>query len=136
MIIRLPWIREIDTLNLPNDFEELVKESFKGFTKGTATQYKFVDKLLYLDNVRKFYTRTDNSEAAVDALIMSEVRCCLEEGEMPDAEDILSLEFMEQCYNAGFRPFKDEYERYSSRDNEETLKAILKIIQIVVDYED
>lgn len=136
MIIKLPWIREIDTLSLPNDFEELVKQSFREFTEGTAEQYRFADKLLYLDNIRKFYTRRDDDEAAVNALVMSDVRYCLEDGEMPETRDILSLEFMERCYNAGFRPFKDEYERYSSSDNDKTQQAILKIIQIVVNYEE
>ncbi len=39
MIIRLPWVNPIDTLNLPEDFEDQVKESFKEFTKWTSRDY-------------------------------------------------------------------------------------------------
>lgn len=35
MIINLPWIEPIDTQNLPENFEELVKKSFREFTRGT-----------------------------------------------------------------------------------------------------
>lgn len=135
MIIRLPWVQEINTLDLPDNFDELVRESFQKFTEGTAKEYRFEDKLLYLDNIRRSYARIDNAEASVNELIMGEVRYNLENGEMPDAEDILSLEFMEKCYDAGFRPFRTAYEG-CYKDNEETLKVILKIIQIVVNYEE
>lgn len=137
MIIRLPWIESINTLYLPDNFEELVKESFRKFTEGTAKEYRFEDKLLYLDNIRKFYTRVDDSEAAVNALIMSGIRYNLEHNrEMLDVDEILSLDFMERCFDAGFRPFRMNYEKNSYKDNQETLKAILKIIQIVVNYEE
>lgn len=137
MIIRLPWIESISTLCLPDNFDELVKESFRQFTEGTAKEYRFEDKLLYLDNIRRVYTRADDSEAAVNALIMSDIRYNLEhDREMPDTDEILSLDFMERCFDAGFRPFRTVYEKHSNRDNEETLKAILKIIQIVVNYEE
>lgn len=57
-----------------------------------------------------------------------------EYGEMPDKDEILSVEFMEHCYDEGFRPYRQQYETDSSSANEKTLKVILKIIQIIVDY--
>ena len=65
MIINLPWVEQINTLCLPKDFEEQVKTSFKKFTEGTSKQYTFEDKLLYLDNLRRGYLRTDNTEASI-----------------------------------------------------------------------
>lgn len=48
MIIQLPWIESLDTLNLPNDFEDRVKESFGKFTRETNKDYTHEDKLLYI----------------------------------------------------------------------------------------
>lgn len=70
MIIRFPWIREIDTLDLPENFEQLVEESFRRFTEGTAKDYRFEDKLCYLDNLRERYlSGGEDDEEAVTRLI-------------------------------------------------------------------
>lgn len=55
MIIKLPWIEPIDSLQIPDNFDGLVKKSFEKFTEGTREEYRFEDKLLYLDNLRKHY---------------------------------------------------------------------------------
>ena len=137
MIINLPWIKPIDTQALPENFEELVKKSFHEFTKGTRKEYQHEDKLRYLDNLRKAYLREDNTEKAVRNIVSRETMYQLEEyGEMPDTGDILSVEFMETCYDEGFRPFYDHYNEVSGDINSETLSIILDIIRIVVNHEE
>lgn len=137
MIINLPWVEPIDTLDLPENFEELVKKSFREFTKGTNIDYRHEDKLLYLDNLRKAYLREDNTEKAVKNIVAEETMYRLKEyGEMPYADDILSVEFMETCYKEGFRPFYDHYDEVSANRNSEDLSVILNIIKIVVNYEE
>lgn len=137
MIIKLPWIEPIDTLDLPENFEELVKKSFREFTRGTKKEYRHEDKLLYLDNLRKAYLREDNPEKAVRNLVSKETMYQLEEyGEMPDTGDILSVDFMETCYKEGFRPFYYPYDEVSGDRNSKTLSVILDIIKIVVNYEE
>lgn len=135
MIIKLPWIEQIDSLQIPDNFDGLVKKSFEKFTEGTREEYRFEDKLLYLDNLRKHYISKKTTREAVEQLISEAVMYQLDEyGEMPDKDEILSVEFMERCYDEGFRPYRQQYETYSSSANEKTLKVILKIIQIIVDY--
>lgn len=137
MIINLPWIEPIDTQRLPENFEELVKKSFREFTKGTNIDYRHVDKLLYLDNLRKAYLREDNTEEAVRNIVSEKTMYYLEEyGEMPDTGDILSVEFMEICYKEGFRPFFSHCYENSPIKNSKTLSVILSIIKIVVNYEE
>lgn len=137
MIINLPWVEPINTQNLPENLEELVKKSFREFTKGTRKEYQHEDKLLYLDNLRKAYLREDNTEKAVRNLVSGETMYYLEEyGEMPSTEDILSVDFMETCYKEGFRPFYDYYDEVSGSRNSEALSVILDIIKIVVNYEE
>lgn len=137
MIINLPWVEPINTQKLPENLEELVKKSFREFTKGTRKEYQHEDKLLYLDNLRKVYLREDNTEKAVRNIVSGETMYYLEEyGEMPNTEDILSVDFMETCYKEGFRPFYDHYDEVSANRNSEALSVILNIIKIVVNYEE
>lgn len=137
MIINLPWIEPIDTQNLPENFERLVEKSFREFTKGTRKEYRHVDKLMYLDNLRRAYLREDNDEKAVRNIVSGETMYYLEEyGEMPSTEEILSVDFMEKCYKEGFRPFRDHYGETSENKANKTLSVIIDIIRIVVNYEE
>lgn len=136
MIIRLPWINPIDTNNVPSNFDELVKESFKKFTDGTSDDFTFLDKLYYIDNLRKIYLREDNTELSVRNLIRDMVMYHLEEyNDLPETSEILDVEFMERCYDEGFRPFYYEWDKTSSSRNYMIQKIILRIIQIVVNYD-
>lgn len=136
MKINLPWVEPIDTLSLPDDFEARIKLSFKKFTDGTAKEYQFEDKLLYLDYLRRYYLREDREpEEAVKKMIGDAVVYHLDTyGESLSAEEILSTEFMAAAYEGGFRPLRDTYEPYSSSDNTATLKVILDIVRIIVNY--
>lgn len=138
MKINLPWVAPINTLNLPDDFKARVRSSFKQFTEGTSKEYQFEDKLLYLDNLRQYYLRKDKSpEDAIKTMIGDAVVYQLDNyGESLSADEILSTEFMEAAYEKGFRPLRDAYEPYSSSDNTATLKVILDIVKIIVNYSD
>ena len=138
MIIRLPWIREIDTLDLPENFEQLVEESFRRFTEGTAKEYRSEDKLCYLDNLRERYlSGGEDDEEAVTRLIGEAFKYNLEEyGEVLEKDDLLSVEFMTQCYSEGSRRFCRQYDKRSHSRDLQTRKVILRIIQIVVNYSD
>lgn len=46
----------------------------------------------------------------------------------------IRIDFMEECYNAGFRPLRDKWDSYSKSRNDEIHKLILRIIKIVVEY--
>ena len=69
MILKLPHIKTIDTLNIPENFEGLVKESFRIFTEMTAKEYTFEDKMMYLDNLRGFLHPKDAEESVKDLIL-------------------------------------------------------------------
>ena len=132
MIIKLPWIEAIDTESLPENFEELVRTSFLRFTKGTREEYRFVDKLLYFDNLRTSYTRNDETdEEAVTRFLGELLRYKLENNIEFSLEDLYSTEYMEMIFKEGNRPFKAEYDKWSSSGNYRILKTISEIIRIV-----
>ena len=139
MMIYLPWIDPIDTENLPEDFEAQVKMSFGKFTEGTNRDYTHVDKLMYLDNLRRYYLRGKHqkyTEDYVNDIMKKTFEYSLDEyGEIPDKEEFLSIEFMGSCFDYGFFPFRDQYDRDSSSRNNTVLKVILEIIRIVIHWE-
>ena len=135
MKIYLPHIDPIDTDRLPENLEELVKQSFEKFTHGTREEYQFEDKLLYLDNLREGYINRLGTRDLVENLSKEEVVYQLEEyGEMPDTEEILSIDFMVRCYDAGFRPFRRDYDSVSFSRNKKIMKTIYRIIKAVIEY--
>lgn len=134
MKIRLPWIEPINLLDLPKNFDYLVMKSFHDYTEGTAKAYEYEDKLVYLDSLRKFLHPGDADEC-VRELVKERVDYEMSEyGNIPDRGDFFSVEFMEECFDKGFRPYRDKYDHYSHSRNEEILKAILRIIQLVANY--
>ena len=47
--IELPRGVVVDVFNLPDDFEERIIESFKDYTSKMAKEYRYRDKLSYID---------------------------------------------------------------------------------------
>jgi hypothetical protein len=133
MIIKLPHVEAIDTLNIPDDFEKRVYESFKKFTEMTSKDYTFEDKLMYLDNLRNFLHPGD-AEQTVKNIILHNTEFQLDEyGDFPDKDDFFSLEFMCECFEAGNKKFRFMYEN-SSCNNDKTHKVIFEIIKIIVNW--
>lgn len=137
MIIRLPHVEPIDTLNLPKDFNERVKYSFGKFTEMTAEDYTDEDRLLYLDNLRLHYIRRFEAEEEVKCTIIDRTEYELtENGDFPDKEDFWSFGFMAECYELGQSSgkFRNQYYEKNHRDNDKTMKVIAAIVKIVMNW--
>lgn len=52
MIIALRRGVTVDPMKLPEDFEQQVQEAFREYTKGTAPEYRYQDKLKFIDDFR------------------------------------------------------------------------------------
>ena len=137
MIIKFPETGyELNTLNPSEDFEERIKEVFAEFTEGTSEEYTFADKLEFLDLLRVYiYGNADDYEIVED-LIMDHAKYELSEFfRLPDKDDYRSIEFMTKCARQGFRPFYICGKEKSSSLNDKTQKTILRVIQIIVNWE-
>ena len=144
MKIKLPWIKPFDTLALPDDFEDQIRESFKKYTRGTSTRYTWKDKMLYISHLPLIFKGMIDlpdyiiADKEVKNLIHCELDYKLdEEDDVLDRDDIYSFEFMCQCFIDGMkcvRPLQ-EYESYSSSTNDETQKVMFRIMQIVMNWE-
>lgn len=144
MQIKLPYVERFDTLDLPDDFEDRVKESFGRFTVGTNTRYTWKDKMLYISRLPMYFKNTigtwddDIAENEIKNTLHHQLDHKLdEEDDVLDRNDIYSFEFMCQCFVDGMRYVRplQEYESYSSSKNDETEKVMFRIMQIVMDWE-
>ena len=136
MIIKLPHIEAIDTLNLSEDFDEKVKYSFQKFTEETNKDYVDEDKLLFLDRLRTSYVGLLNAGAEMEDILSENIVTQIEDGDFPDKSEYFCFEYMVYCYERGrndsnFR--RKNYEKYDSK-NKETIKVIAQIIRIVMNW--
>ena len=144
MRIKLPYVERFDTLDLPDDFEDQVKESFGRFTVDTNTRYTWKDKMLYISRLPMYFknmigTRDDDiAENEIKNTLHHQLDYKLdEEDDVLNRDDIYSFEFMCQCFVDGMRYMEllQEYEPYSSGENDETEKVMFRIMQIVMNWE-
>lgn len=139
MIINLPHVAPMDTDKIGATLETQVRYSFAQFTKLTAKDFTHCDKLFYIDNLTRNYIRRLDASQQVRGLIHDAVDYSIENaGTMPDDDDLLSWEFMEQCYEAGERDSR-LYQHYidgrSEKADERALKVIAEIVKIVMNWE-
>lgn len=59
MKIKFPRNITIDLDNIPQNFEDLIRESFEAYTSDTAKDYTYQDKLAYIDVCRKHLHRAE-----------------------------------------------------------------------------
>lgn len=137
--IELPKGVVVDVFNLPDDFEERIIESFKGYTEKTAKEYRYCDKLGYIDCCIKHLNGGERScdivNEMVERRILYEWR---ENGEIIQEDDVYCFEFMENCYNRGKENAR-LYSHFGSDDHhiyDQIQKVLVKVIKIVMNYED
>ena len=135
MKIKFPRNVVVDTDNIPQDFEEQIRVSFEAYTEGTAEAYTYQDKLAYIDVCRKYLHRAEDTSDCVLALMKEYLEYNVtEQGEIPDKEDYLSVEFMETCYENGRTNLYDHYTRDHNIDDI-IMDLLARAIKVVINYE-
>lgn len=137
--IKLPRGLEVDVYNLPEDFEEKVKRAFREYTAETAEDYRYCDKLGFIDCCVKHLNHDVDSYDAVNELVEGRILYeWRENGEIVTEDDIYSTEFMERCYEAGQSSMK-LYSHFGNDDHhiyDQIQKVLVQVITIVMNYED
>lgn len=140
MIIRLPRRVEIDLDNIPEDFDQIIRNAFRDYTKGTRDEYCFEDKLCFIDRCVELLHNVGDPDDEVMKLMKDRFECEIREyGTFPDESEFLSIEFMEHCYNMGrekarLYPGTERFAKNRS-DHEKIEKLLLSIMRVVIDYE-
>ena len=140
MKIILPRGLEVDLDDIPVDLEEQVQKCFSEYTRGTNPKYMFHDKLLFIDvMIKKIHGNKDPEDAVMDAMkdyLEYEVK---EYGNIPDKDEYLDIQFMEQCYKIGRESaalYSHEFIKGQKKhDDDKIMKALCRAIKAVMDYE-
>lgn len=135
MKINFPRGIIIDTNKIPEDFEEIIRKSFEEYTAGTSKAYTYQDKLAYIDLCRKLLHKAGDAQGCVLELMKErlEYEVC-ECGSIPDKEDYLSTEFMEQCFESGRTNL---YAHYTGdhHEDDKIMELLVRAIKVVINYE-
>lgn len=140
MRIILPRGLEVDLDNIPEDLEEQVQKCFAEYTEETNPKYMFHDKLLFIDvMIKKIHGNKDPEDAVMDAMkdyLEYEVK---EYGNIPDKDEYLDVQFMEQCYKIGRESavlYSHEFIKGQKKyDDDKIMKVLCRAIKAVMDYE-
>ncbi len=136
-IITLPLNMKVDIFNLPENFKEIVEKNFSEYTKGTAKDYRYCDKLGYIDILVREISKTQDSDEEViniaEDYFDTEIR---EFGEIPGRNDYDTIEFMTECHERGRNSAK-LYQNYGTDDHhiyDRIQKVVAEVIKIVMNY--
>lgn len=137
--VKLPRGIEVDIFDLPEDFEEQIKESFSGYTAETAKEYRYCDKLGYIDCCIKYLNGSNSSDDIVNEMVEGRILYeWRENGEIVDEDDIYCFEFMEDCYARGKKD-AELHSHFGSDDHhiyDQIQKVLVKVITIVMNCEE
>lgn len=125
----------IDLVNPPDNLEELISRCFAEYTKGTAEDYTDVDRLCYIDLIRRrlynkdFYEyRAEMAHSMLDAALDYDYGFNLED----DVDS--SLDFAEQAYRDGFMPLHFTRDGLSLHDTNAVRRTLARIIRTVMEW--
>lgn len=128
--------REFSLDAIPDDFDEWIANEFAEYTRDTAEQYTFHDKLCFIDNIVASLHQAYGADDAVMELMKNRFEYEVSEnGNFPDESDFLCIEFLSECYehgvaNAQLVGFgKDIHER------EKIEKLLIRIMLVVLNWE-
>ena len=137
MKIRFPRGIEVDINNVPDDFDNIVRNAFGEYTEYTREEYMYQDKLAFIDSCAELLHKAKGSSNAVKRLILKQTEFELDEyGDFPDADDFWNMRFMEDCYNEG----KNDmclYSHYTGdhRKDDQIMHLLYRVIKVVMNYE-
>lgn len=138
-MVKFPRGIEVDIFDLPVDFEEQIKESFRGYAEETAEEYRYCDKLGYIDCCIRHLNACHRSDDIVNEMIEGRILYEWRENrEIIEEDDIYCFEFMEDCYDRGREDARLD-SHFGSDDHhiyDQIQKVLVKVITIVMNCED
>jgi hypothetical protein len=136
--ITLPRNIKVDIFDLPDNFDDTVRETFREYTECTSKDYTYQDKLGYIDCFIEKLNKSHYASDVVDDMVEAKFKYSWEEcGELLSEDDIFCKEFMEECYECGKRNAK-LYSHFGVDDHhiyDQIMRALVKVITIVMNYD-
>ena len=134
-MLDLPKGLRVDVFNVPEDFDEQVRKSFKEYTAGTSDRYTYQDKLAYIDLINEYAHRWPDPADEVNNYIKDRFAYELEEnGNFLSECDFRTTEVMEDIYSLGRLKLYDHY-RHDEHIDEEIMWVVARVIRVVMNYD-
>ena len=119
----------VDLANPPENLPDLIKADFGKFTKGTAIDYQYEDKLRYIDMIKHAaYGNKDENEIVRENIHELVDNCLDNDGHCPDWSEIADEEFISNCVEKGRENF------YNHDLTSRHRKIIYSMIKAVIEY--
>lgn len=138
MIVILPRGVEVDTNDVPEDFEYQIQDAFGAYTEGTASAYTFQDRLCFIDTCIDAFHNPDRMSS--DDVVMEHLKERFEydvrNGDFPSETEYMDFDSLVECYELGKRHSKMYSHDYGGGKHEEEKieKLIIRIIKAVLDW--
>jgi len=142
-MIKFPQGIKVNIFDPPGDFEDQIKMAFRDYTRGTAEDFTYQDKLSFIDQIVVSLHKAGDEWTAVKSLLMDRFEYDLDNGYgLPDMEDYNSLEFMQECYSRGvedhrlYYQFEDENGFKDHHVYERIMMLEYRAIKAVIEWEE
>ena len=139
MTIKLPMGVEIEmNTRLPYDFDDIIRKIFKEYLGEAKTENLAFYKLKFIDLCIASIRNSKCAEEAVQDIMLKQTEYRLKIlDELPEKSSFFNMNFMTYCYAMG-RENAELHTEYSGNDieNEAIMKAVIRIIKVVSDYEE
>lgn len=139
MKIKLPRNLEYDLDNIPEDFDEQIHKAFHDYTELTREEYRYQDKLCFIDRVVDMLHGERDVVAIVDDWLdrYSEYERRAND-HFITREDAYGWDSMVEMVEVGKKQqsLYSEYTQKGSRSDEKIMKLLCRIIKVVMDYPD
>ena len=135
-VVSFPRGLRVNLNNIPDDFEDQIKDCFTSYTEGTAKDYTYQDKLAFIDLIAQYINKKIDAYTAIRSKILEVCEYDLDnEGRLPDDEDFRSIEFMEECFMMG-RDSMRLYTKVSGDHHiyDEVMKLECRAIRAVMEW--
>ena len=142
MIIKFPKGIKVDLDNIPEDFEEQIKAAFSYYTAGTSKNFRYQDKLSFIDNIVEGLHKAYDEWDRVKQYLHDRFEYDLENGSgIPDTDDYDGLEALQDVYRIGredgrlYYQFEDEHGLKDHHVYDKIMELEYRAIKVVIDYE-
>lgn len=139
MTIKLPMSVEIEmNTRLPYDFDDIIRKIFKEYLGEAKTENLDFDKLKFIDLCIASIRNSKDAKEAVQDIMLEQTEIRLKMfNQFPEKNSFFNMNFMTHYYEMG-RASALLHAEYSGNDieNEAIMKAIVRIIKVVSDYEE
>ena len=139
MTIKLPLGVEIEmNTRLPYDFDDIIRKTFKEYLGEAKTENLDFNKLKFIDLCIASIRNSKDAKEAVQDIMLEQTEIRLKMfNQFPEKNSFFNMNFMTHYYEMG-RASALLHAEYSGNDieNETIMKAIVRIIKVVSDYEE